>query len=89
MAADGTNTLKAEVRALTARNEALTALSGGVSLSYLRAVVLQLGHFCAAPGAERERRNLLDVLATMLDFDDTERKRACVPPAPKRGSGNP
>ena len=76
--------LKGEVRSLSARLEALHSVSGGIPLTYLRNVVLQLGGFCERPSAIAERKNLLNVLATMLDFDEGERRRACVPPMPRK-----
>ena len=76
--------LKAEIRRLTDRVDALMACSGGVPLAYLRNVCVRLGGFCFVPGAVAERRALVDVIATILDFDDKERVLAGAP----RGRAN-
>jgi len=78
--------LKGELRTLGARIEALLSLTqaGSIPLTYLRNVVVQLGGFCERPWAVQERKSLVNVLATMLDFDEEERKRACVPALTKK-----
>jgi hypothetical protein len=72
--------LKEAIRDLERQLAAARALAGGVSLTYLKNVVLQFMSFAGDPGAVSQRRALVLVLATMLQFDAAERKRVGCPP---------
>lgn len=54
----------------------------GVAFAYLRNVCMQYIGFANDPGAASQRRALALVLATLLDFDDTERKKLGLPLMP-------
>lgn len=71
--------LKNEIKLLNKQLESAMVLHNSVPLAYLKNIIIQFISFAGDPFAGSQRKALISVLATLLNFDEKERKKTGAP----------